>query len=122
VPAPGRLSTIAGWRQFSVNFCSITRARIFDRSAGRERHDDLDRLLRILVGRRLRASAAGAENGRSHGNDERARHASAPRDRTSSHVPLLLPLLRTALTFHPRRAFTALGAHRDARFELFHVH
>jgi hypothetical protein len=67
-----------------------------DRSAGCERHNDLDRLLRILVRRRLR-ERAGAENGRSHGEGQRARDASAPCDRTSSHVPLL----RMAVPFRP---------------------
>jgi hypothetical protein len=74
----GRLARML--RQFLPNHAR----QDVDRAAGRERHDDLDRLLRILVGRRLRPSAAHPENGRGHGNGERASHARAACDRRSS--------------------------------------
>ena len=58
------------------------------RSAGRERHDDLDRLFGILVGGRLGGSAGCGESGRGCTKDDCADRMAAPCGKLLSHVSL----------------------------------
>ena len=77
VAAPGRVSTMTGWPQFSVNFCPMTRARMSVDPPGANGTMILIGFSGYLSASRLRAGAAGGEGGR-RSKDHCADRATAP--------------------------------------------
>ena len=110
-PPPGRLSITPSARAATTCRCATSRAMRVGRSAGRERHDQLDRAARIGLRHGIRGIEADASD-RRDGHQRGFACCSSP-PRVAAHSPLMLAVFATFAHFSVSAAKAAKRAAGD---------